>query len=592
MTWTFEATNIAGILNGESRVEPGLNVIRASNWQGKSSFIKAVQTALGVAAPLTDGADTGAVRYDSDTDSGTIELERTDGEVTQSGTPILTDQYDIVRAELFACLGENNEIRRAVRAGQPLEEQMLRPLDFENIDEQIAELTRERDQIDSEIERAEQASQQLPALERRVKELEAELTDLREKHDRLVAEANPEDNSEDETRQQLSEVESDRNRVQNRIEQLERTIERTEQNIQSKEAELDSLEVPDDTKLQQQLSEAQNRLQDLKRDKRVLESVHSATEMVLTEDRLDLITEVDRELTGESFSCWTCGAETTSDAVQARLTKLRERISSVQAKADAQQTTVEELEAKRESISQNRRRRETLEAELAQLREKVSEDRQSLADARERLESLEAKIETLSEQVTTRIDEITDTESEIKYREAELSDVTADREELQQRADQLEMLRAEREEIATELETLRERKTTIRQDTRTAFESAMNDMLDRFETGFDTARLTGNFELVVARDGQETSLDALSEGEVELLGFVAAMAGYEAFDVAEVSPLLLVDQVGALAEHNLHTLVEYLRNRTQYLIFTAYPAFDAPDATLIEPRSWAVASSE
>jgi chromosome segregation ATPase len=592
MTWTFEATNIAGILNGESRVEPGLNVIRASNWQGKSSFIKAVQTALGVAAPLTDGADTGAVRYDSDTDSGTIELERTDGEVTQSGTPILTDQYDIVRAELFACLGENNEIRRAVRAGQPLEEQMLRPLDFENIDEQIAELTRERDQIDSEIERAEQASQQLPALERRVKELEAELTDLREKHDRLVAEANPEDNSEDETRQQLSEVESDRNRVQNRIEQLERTIERTEQNIQSKEAELDSLEVPDDTKLQQQLSEAQNRLQDLKRDKRVLESVHSATEMVLTEDRLDLITEVDRELTGESFSCWTCGAETTSDAVQARLTTLRERISSVQAKADAQQTTVEELEAKRESISQNRRRRETLEAELAQLREKVSEDRQSLADARERLESLEAKIETLSEQVTTRIDEITDTESEIKYREAELSDVTADREELQQRSDQLEMLRAEREEIATELETLRERKTTIRQDTRTAFESAMNDMLDRFETGFDTARLTGNFELVVARDGQETSLDALSEGEVELLGFVAAMAGYEAFDVAEVSPLLLVDQVGALAEHNLHTLVEYLRNRTQYLIFTAYPAFDAPDATLIEPRSWAVASSE
>ena len=592
MTWTFEATNIAGILNGESRVEPGLNVIRASNWQGKSSFIKTVQTALGVAAPLTDGADTGAVRYDSDTDSGTIELERTDGEVTQSGTPILTDQYDIVRAELFACLGENNEIRRAVRAGQPLEEQMLRPLDFENIDEQIAELTRERDQIDSEIERAEQASQQLPALERRVKELEAELTDLREKHDRLVAEANPEDNSEDETRQQLSEVESDRNRVQNRIEQLERTIERTEQNIQSKEAELNSLEVPDDTKLQQQLSEAQNRLQDLKRDKRVLESVHSATEMVLTEDRLDLITEVDRELTGESFSCWTCGAETTSDAVQARLTTLRERISSVQAKADAQQTTVEELEAKRESISQNRRRRETLEAELAQLREKVSEDRQSLADARERLESLEAKIETLSEQVTTRIDEITDTESEIKYREAELSDVTADREELQQRADQLEMLRAEREEIATELETLRERKTTIRQDTRTAFESAMNDMLDRFETGFDTARLTGNFELVVARDGQETSLDALSEGEVELLGFVAAMAGYEAFDVAEVSPLLLVDQVGALAEHNLHTLVEYLRNRTQYLIFTAYPAFDAPDATLIEPRSWAVASSE
>jgi len=50
--------------------------------------------------------------------------------------------------------------------------------------------------------------------------------------------------------------------------------------------------------------------------------------------------------------------------------------------------------------------------------------------------------------------------------------------------------------------------------------------------------------------------------------------------------------VGGLAEHNLHTLVEYLQPRTEYIVFTAYPAYNSPDASIIDPGEWAVASAD
>jgi hypothetical protein len=117
-------------------------------------------------------------------------------------------------------------------------------------------------------------------------------------------------------------------------------------------------------------------------------------------------------------------------------------------------------------------------------------------------------------------------------------------------------------------------------------------VLSRFDAGFEAARLTPDFELVVARDGQEASLEALSEGELELLGFVAALAGYEAFDVAGTVPVMLVDGVGGLDDDNHQTLVEYLQERTEYLVFTAYPEYTAFEGSEIDPGEWTIATDQ
>lgn len=591
MTWSFEFSHIGGILQGSANIEPGVNVIQASNFQGKSSFLEALQTALGVSKPLTEGAGHGYVQYEAPTETGTIKLDRADDQIDRIGTPILTDSYDRIRVELFACLGERNDVRQAVRNGDNLEDLMLRPLDFENIEEQISELRHEREQIDAEIERAQEASKQLPTVQERVTKLEATLSDLWDRQQQYTdddADRNAE--AESASRNELTKAESDLTQVENQIEQLERTIEQTKQDLASKEDDLESITVQEDTALQSELETAREELQQLRRDKTVLESVHSATEMVLSENRLDLITDVERGLSGDTIVCWTCGDDTSREDIEAQLNGLREKTAAVQADVDAIQTQIEELEAKRESVTQARRRKETLEVDIADLREKLSEDRQSLEHAREHRAELEERVETLTEQVSEDIEEITDIESEIKYRKAELEDARSNLEEIEKRADHLEVLQDERKEIESDLERLRTRRKSIKQATREEFDRAIQDILERFETGFETARLTADFELVVAREGRRAELDALSEGELELLGFVAALAGYEAFDVDEITPMLLVDQVGGLDEQNLHTLMTYLEPRTEYLLFTAYPAYESAEANVIEPRSWEVAS--
>ena len=590
MTWHLDFEHVGGILDGEARIEPGLNVIRASNWQGKSSFLESLETALGVSKPLTEGKAEGTVRYETPDSEGAVQLQRTDDGVHRSGDPLLTDTYDVARAELFACLDEENEVRQAVRTGSDLTEVMLRPLNFENIEEQITDLKREREQVDSEIARAEEAKKRLPRLEERVTELEAELESLRAERDRLAEDRAPVGEGEATPRDELTEAESELERVENRVQQLAESVERTESTLAETDAELADLEVDRETESEvaSELASVQERLQSLRRDKTVLESVHSATEMVLAEERLDLITDVNRELSGDEVVCWTCGESASRAAFEDRLAALREQMGAIQARIDETQATAEELEAERERISQARRQKESLEADRARLRDKLSEDKQSLEAARERREELSDRVERLSDAVTESVSEITDVESEIKYREAELDDVRDDVDEIEQRAARLETLRDDREAIQSEIQSLRDRKTSIRRETRAAFDAAIRDVLDRFETGFETARLTSEFELVVARDGRRASLDALSEGELELLGFVAALAGYEAFDVSEVTPLLLVDRVGGLDERNLRDLVDYLRPRTDYLVFTAYPAYDSADAHVLDPGDWHV----
>jgi len=590
MTWEIEIENIAGILDGRATIEPGLNAVRASNWQGKSSFVASIKTALGVATPLTEGQAEGRVHLDTPDSDIEIELVRENGAIRRRGQPYLTDEYDIIRTDLFACLDERNEIRRTVREGDNLEEVLMRPLDFQNIDEQIADLQREREQVESELAQASEAKKRLPSVQEKVTRLEFELKDLREKHESLTQQAETDTESSTSTQSELAQAQSEREQAENQIERLERSLERTESRLEERRAELDDIELIEDANVEAELAEARDALQESKRDIEVLQSVYSANEMVLKENRLDLLTEVQRELSGDTVECWTCGSQVSRSDIADHLDQIGDKIANLRAKVESRRDAVEELEARREEKNQAERRKRDLEAEITELEEKCSDYRQSLVDAEERLESAEHRVEELSESVNETVGEITDVESDIKYREAELKDAKDELNALEARADRVELLEEEREKLGSEIEDLRNRKDTIKFEAREAFDEAIQDVLARFDTGFETARLTSEFELVVARDGREASLDALSEGELELLGFVTALAGYEAFDVGDAVPILLVDGVGGLADDNLHTLIDYLQGRTEYLVFTVYPEYASFNGKDISPAEWEVAT--
>jgi peptidoglycan hydrolase CwlO-like protein len=589
MTWHVEVEHVAGILEGSARIEPGLNAVRGANWQGKSSFVAAIAAGLGVSRPLTEGSDRGRVRLDMPDRTVEVELVRGEEAVRRHGEPYLTDEYDVARAELFACLGETNEVRRAVRQGENLESVLLGPLDFQNIDERIAELKDERERVESELAQAREARKRLPTVEERVARLESELADLRRRHEALEAEHSGECRVQS-SRSDLASARSERDRAETRIERLEGSIERTESKLEEKRAALSEIEVASGGETEQELADARAELDGLERDLEVLQSVYSASEMVLEENRIDLVTDVRRGLAGDAVACWTCGSEVDRSDVENQLEELGERIATLSAEVDEHRETVELLRTRHEEIERSRRRKRELESAVADLEDKLADQREQLATARESRRQAAERVEELADAVDETVAEITDVESDIKYREAELTEARDERDSLERRAGRVATLTEERESLRAEIENLRNRKDEIEYETREAFDAAMGEVLGRFDAGFETARLTPEFELVVARDGQEASLDALSEGELELLGFVAALAGYEAFDVADTVPAMLVDGVGGLDDENHHTLIEYLHERTEYLVFTAYPEHGDFDGTEVDPGEWTIAT--
>jgi len=582
MTWHLEIENIAGIHRGEATIESGVNAVRASNWQGKSSFLTAIETAFGTETSLTEGQDHGHVDLEIDDTTYAVDLDRTNGTITQSGDPYLTDDVDRVCADLFAFLDETNEVRQAVRVGENLEDLLTRPLDFENIDEQIADLKAEQKQVEAELDRAQNAANRLPRLQERVTSLESQLEDLQEEWDELDNEAS----SDSDARDELSNLRAQLEKTKTDINRYESTADRVGDELEAKKEELETLDVPTHEELEDDLEDLQSDLHEIERDKELLQSIYEVNQRVLEEDRLSLLTDVSHDMLSDQLACWICGNDTSREEVEAQLDSISDRLNSLRDQESTLRTKVNELQEKQQTVRDAERKERDLRDRIGELESQLDDAQTNLESARERKASLEAQIDELEDQVSETQDHATDLQSEIKYTEAELEDARDELETVKSEASQRDVLEEELESLRSEVEDLRTRKERVKRNTRDAFDSALSDILTRFDVGFETARLTDNFDLIVARGGREASLDALSEGERELLGIIAALAGHEAFDVADRVPVMLLDGHTGLDDTNIHHLVDYLSERVDVLVLSAFPEYDAFEGHEVTPTNW------
>lgn len=592
MSWELTIRNIAGIRSGAATLDEGINGVRATNWQGKSSFVRAIETVMGTEKTLTEGEDSGQVELSTPDGTYTVELTRDGDSVRRSGTTYLETDKQRTAAALFAFLDDTNEVRTAVRNHDNLESVLLRPLEFENIDEQIASLSSERSQVETELERAREAANELPELQSTIQQLETELDDLTQERDSLEESRSQESEIAAE-REKLSELKAEHESVEDRIDRLGRTIERTQEKLEQCRTELDAMTIPDvDEDLESRIAESEQELETLERDAELLQSVYAPTKRLLDEDRLDLITDIDHDLVADRVSCWVCGSETTKEEIEEHLARVSDRITELRQQATERESEIKELRETREEIERKATRRADLESEIERL-ESTLEDRQtSLENARERKEQLQTEIEETTERVETKDEKLTDIESDIKFTRAKLEDRREELDRLESRAERRDVLEEEYDDLTAEITRLRDRKERMKRRTREAFDEAIQDILSAFDVGFEMVRLTSTYDLVVARDGREADLSALSEGELELLGVVAALAGYEAFDVTDDVPVMILDGIGGLADDNVQTLVEYLEARTEMLVYTTYPENTTFEEHTIDPSEWDVVSHE
>jgi DNA repair exonuclease SbcCD ATPase subunit len=129
----------------------------------------------------------------------------------------------------------------------------------------------------------------------------------------------------------------------------------------------------------------------------------------------------------------------------------------------------------------------------------------------------------------------------------------------------------------------------------------MEKVTNTFETGFETARFdlikndnqeVERVRLMVGRDGGNTTVSQLSEGERELIGIIVAIAGHRTYNVSDAVPAILIDGIGQLSDENLELLTEYLKDASEVLVTTAYPEAGDFGENHVSPDEWTVISDQ
>lgn len=600
--WKLEISNIGGIHEATPVIEPGINAVQASNWQGKTSLVTAIRTILGGsvdATTLTDGVDSGTVRLQIGDEEYERHLKRSGRTITTEGTPYLQETPEQTAAELFAFLGEQNPIRTAVREREDLTPHLIEPLEQENIEGQIKQLKSERENVKSELDRSKEAVDKLPVKETNIERLQSKLKEQTQKLEEVEGNDTT-DGDQEAFREELTKARREREQTTQRVNRLKNKIDSLESQIDEKKQELDRLTVPSEPELAAKLDTKQTALRELNQEIETLNSLYNAMQNVLNGDHLDLLADVDRQLDADHMSCWVCGTETTVEAVEARIEELSDLIAEHQQRQSELEETVSDLQERQQTIDQQRRQKQTLEDSISTLESNLADSREDLANSKQNLTEQTERVETLENKVQETDDQRKSLEQEIARTETKLERLQDEKATLEEQAQQRDQLQEKIDRITEEIETLRSRHERIVQSARESFDEALEDIIEEFDPSFEQARLekhvdpnsgrTEQLELIIARDGREITVDTLSEGEVELIGIITALAGYEAFDVADEVPCILLDDLGGLASEHLHTLVEYLSSRTEYLVTTAYPEAGQFSGHILSPSEWDVVS--
>lgn len=601
--WSLNISNVAGIRDATTSLEPGINAVQASNWQGKTSLILAIRSVLGGSVDtttLTNGADSGHVQLQ--TADGVYErrLERTTNSVSVEGDPYLTEEREQAAAELFAFLDETNAIRTAVRESNDLTPLLIEPLKREDIEGQINELKSKRETAKAELDRAKEAAEKLPTKIENINELESDLSELRSELDNIEGESS-DTGEQEKLRRELKQARREREQVSQRINRLEGKINSLTSQIDEKEEELESLTIPSESNLSEKLDNKQSKLRETDQEIDTLEALYNATNTVLQGEHLNLLVDIDRQIDDDHLSCWICGSDTTRNAVETRIEEISEMIGDRRERRSELQASVSDLKDRQNNVERKRRQKSSLEESIDRLKTDLVDSEDEITAANEELEGHAERVDELENQVEETDDQRKSLEKQIAQKEAKIDSLRNEKESLEQRAEKRERLKRAVDVFFEEVEALRSRRESVIQSARDAFDEALEDVIAKFNPSFETARLkkhvdnsgrTTQLELVIARDDREISVDALSEGEVELIGLIAALAGYEAFDVADQVPCILVDHLGSLASEHIHTLVSYLEERTHYLVTTAYPEAGDFDGHVISPAEWEVVSDD
>ncbi|WP_435197309.1 archaea-specific SMC-related protein [Natronomonas sp. EA1] len=616
--------NLGGIESTTVDLPPGVTVLTGRNATNRTSFLRATMGALGSdAVSLKADSEDGEVTLTLDGSTYTRTLTRENGTVVRSGDPYLDEPGP---AETFAFLLESNEARRAIRRGDDLRELIMRPVDTEAIQSEIAAFREERNEVESRLEQLESLRRELPELEAEREVLTEELETKREalaaKREEIEA-ANTDleesRNRKEETDEQLDELRAARKE----LERVRFRIDSQEESLEALQQELDELESsgiggPDDestdlSAVESEITQLRERRQQLDGTVNELQSIIGFNEEMLDGDTNAIQAALDEEgadgavtdqLVGSSeVVCWTCGTEVEKSAIESTVDRLRSLRSDLLEERNEVKQRLTDRKMERDRLEEQRRNRRELEQHREELREEIERRETQLVSLREQREDLMETIDSLESTVEESPDadysRVIELHREANQLEVELEQLEEDREELDDRIDAIDAKLAEeadlesrREALSEQLADLRTRVEQIEKAAVEQFNTHMESILElldydnleriwieRLQREITEGRqksIRTVFELHVVRQTEggtayEDTVDHLSESEREVTGLVFALAGYLVHDVHETVPFMLLDSLEAIDADRIAALVEYLESYADYLVVALLP---------------------
>jgi len=639
-TGTLTVENVGGIEQTEAKIPPGVTVLASPNASNKTSFLRAVMAALGSNQVSIKGdADEASVSLDVDGETYNRRLERTGSGVSFEGNPYL-DNPEV--ADLFAFLLKSNEARRAVQSNVDLRELIMRPVDTEEIQNEIDRCQRERDRIDEQLDEIDSLKQRLPALEEKKTDLESEVEDKRAELSEIEAEIEDADASVENQRKERDELEaklSELRDVRSTLEDVRYEIEAKRKRLSSLqdereglEAEIDDLsEIPE-----QELENIESQVDDLRSQKQTLDAEISELQKTIqfnekmiddaasgshpaadiAPDGGDGATVTDQLLDQNAQTvCWTCGSEVDIDQIESTVQNLRDlrrqkldAIDEIESELDEYKQRKKDIESQQRDLDEAQRRLARVENDIESTEsglDRLTERKESLTAE---VEDLEAAVEALESDSYEDVLELHRTANDLEYElgrlENERDEVASEIADIESRVGEAENLRERRSELQEELTDLRTRIDQIEANAVEQFNDHMEqilgildyDNIDRIwieivenEVREGRRKTTKRaFELHVVRSSEsgvayEDTVDHLSDSEREVTGLVFALAGYLVHDVYEDVPVMSMDALEPIDSERIAALIEYFESYVDYLVVALLP--EDADALTIDHHS-------
>lgn len=397
--------NVGGIDVSTVSLEPGVNVLVGRNVTNRTSFLRAITAVFGSEnVPLKADADRGRVELELDGETHVRTLQRQNGSVVTGGTPY-SSAPELVSP--FAFLFPSNEARQAVTPGADLRDLIMRPVNTEAIRSEITALEGKRSEIIDELERLDALASDLSDLEAERQTLENRIAEKQESLERVEreigaidVEAETEDarNRLEECLAELHEQHASLEEVRYQMGDARQRIGALRQEREECESRLEEFVPVDADNLEDAIENRRDRTTSIKTAVHELETAISLTESVAERDAADVVEAVrkprddtdDRDT--DDTVCWACGNEASRADLERSLDSLRKLHRE---KLSEQGDSLIELA----DLKEHRAEQAALQDRLEAIEEERVEREEKLTDLREWRRALNGEVANLRSEI-------------------------------------------------------------------------------------------------------------------------------------------------------------------------------------------------